>query len=222
MKLWAWVMLMVFAVAPLEVFADEQVIGIGGTYWTQRQAEDNDEDCVLTQTGGLCMLVPAGDEAAGGFNPLNMAVVFTAGAAGIGCYVSDPAYTIDGSDVDGVGAAAGGSCPFSFESSSGGRFDDRPSRKQLLAAGAAGIDAGICSVANTNSGDRLFASCAVGAAGDTLCAAYDDGVTTGTCLAWDAAAVTPEMRARVGVFLVFEFDDAGPANYTVRKQGVTK
>lgn len=222
MKLWMWMTILVAAV-PLGALASEELIGISSEYWVVQRTEDNDEDCVPLQTGSsTCLLFPAGDDKdpTTSFNPLRRVISVTTGGAGRCCFVSDPAFTISGTEVA-DGSTGPGSCPFTFEAA-GGRYDSRPNRLHLIAAGTNGIDSGICSVAVTTAnggGDALFATCAPGAGGDTLCATYDDGVTTGTCIA--AASTTAEQRARAGLFMVCE-SDSGSINFTVRKGFLTK
>lgn len=212
-KLWLWMALIVAAV-PLGALASDELIGIGGTRWTRQYSEDTDEDCVVVQAGSsTCMLLPSGDvhDKGGNFDPLATAVSVTASGAGRCCYVTDPTFTIAGTEVA-DGSTGPGSCPFTFEAA-GGRYDDRPDLLDMVAAGTNGITAtGICSVPITNSGDSLYAPCTAGAS----CNSPYGG---GSCTPF--ATATAVQKARSGVFIVCE-SDSGSINFTVRKQRVKK
>ena len=188
----------------------EQLQGIGATYWMRKQAVTS-EACIIKATGSTdCALFPAGTDSS-----RQSAVVVTTDAAARCCWVGTAtgALTLgtDGEIADASSLYDGPGACFAL-AAAGSIFDGKPNRKVMVDKIVPGIRLGICSVADDNAEDSLYATC--GSAGE--CSGVYGG---GTCTA--QGSVSSTQIQQVGLFLRCE-SDSGTANITVRKEIVEK
>ena len=186
--------LLLLIVGSIAYAQDQQLTGIASSYWTRTQTFAGVSAC-FTDEAGDCALFPA----ANSVHHRRRVIAVKSSAAGVCCWVGDPAATIDATGAVTAGGDHGtgpGACMvFRFD---GDYNADRPSRTVQRTAGTPGTTDGLCPTAvgpgqaqePAGAGDVLHAPCTIGGA----CAADHGG---GTC-----AAATSARAVMASEFLV--------------------
>ena len=182
--------------------ADEQLVGVGGPYWSLRYTASTTPSCVKRGTGGTgasaCAIFPAGSTA----DHLRKAVTVVADGAACCCYMMGTgteqtllAASCQVSEQNNIASGVGsgpGTC-FAF-GALGGQWTTRPSRRAAVETLASGQRSGLCSTTTATTGDTLYMGCDA----DADCSTAETNVhTAGTCNSsgsnWDDAKATAGM-----------------------------
>jgi hypothetical protein len=208
---------LLFLLASSFAIADDQVIGLGASYWAYRQSITTATACVVRAVGSAqCALFPAGDSADNG----SRVVVVSADGAGYCCFAGAGALVIDSNlrvtDPSGPYGTGQGAC-YAFPST-GGEWQVQPNRSVMVASTTGGARIGLCSAylsgANgsnePSSSGGVYAPCSV----DADCTNW---TSAGTC------TTSPSSFQQLQAGVVLNCAAAsGTINVAVRKEYVRR
>lgn len=197
-------------------FADDQVIGLGASYWAYRQSITTSTACIVRSVGSAqCALFPAGDSMDNG----SRVAVVSSDGAGYCCFAGSGALAIDSNlrvtDASGPYGTGQGAC-YAFPST-GGEWQVQPNRSVMIASASSGARVGLCSTmlsgangSNEPSTTGIFAPCSI----DADCTNW---TSAGTC----TTSPTTFQQLQAGVVLNC-VSASGTINVAVRKEYVRR